>query len=66
VNCFPTILNCLYSIIECQIGHLDEPCLLSSVEIRSSSCSVIKDGGDPQLMREVIKNKSVYGSVFCR
>jgi hypothetical protein len=66
VNCFPIILNCLYCIIECQIGHLDEPCLLSSVEIRSSSCSVIKDGGNPPLMREVIKNKSVYGSVFCR
>jgi len=45
MNYFPMILNCLHSIFVCQIGHLDEPCLLSLVEIRLLTCSVNKDGG---------------------
>jgi len=39
------ILNCLHTINECQIGHLVEPYLMSSVEIGWSTCSVNKDGG---------------------
>jgi len=44
VNCFRMILNCLNGVDACQIGHLEEPYLLSSVEIRSSTWSVNKDG----------------------
>ena len=45
VNCFPMILNCLHGVVVCQMGHLDQPCSLSSVEICSSTCSVTQDGG---------------------
>jgi hypothetical protein len=54
VNCFLTILNCLHGIVVCDIGHLEEPCSLASVEICSSTCSVNKDGGKLLLMRDVI------------
>jgi hypothetical protein len=45
MNCFLMIQNCLYGVVACHIGHLDEPFQLSSVEICSSTCSVNKDGG---------------------
>jgi len=45
VNYFPMILNCLHGVVACQIGHPVEPYMLSSVHIRSSTCSVNKDGG---------------------
>jgi hypothetical protein len=54
VNCFQMILNCLHGIVACQMGHLDKPCSLSLVEIRSSTCFVNKDGGKLLWMREVI------------
>ena len=37
VNYFLMILKCLHSIVACQIDHLDQPCLLTLVEIHSST-----------------------------
>ena len=42
---FLMILNYLQSAVACQIGQLLEPYSLSSVEIRSSTCSVNTDCG---------------------
>jgi len=42
VNCFPMILNWLHPVVAWQICHLEEPCLLSLVGIRLSTCSVKK------------------------
>jgi hypothetical protein len=33
VNCFPMIRNCLYGVVSCQIGHLDEPCSMFLVQL---------------------------------
>jgi len=45
VNFFPITLNYLHGNVGCQIGHLDMPCSLSSVEICASTCSVNNDAG---------------------
>jgi len=45
MNCFQMILHCLHGVVACQIGHLDKPYSLSSVEICSWTCSVNNDGG---------------------
>jgi len=43
VNYYPRMLNCHHSIVASDIGHLLEPCLLTSVEIHLSSFSVNED-----------------------
>jgi len=45
VKYIPMVLNCLQVIFVCQIEHLMQPYSLSSVEIRSWTCCVNKDGG---------------------
>jgi hypothetical protein len=45
VNCFPMIQNCLQGVVLSKIGHMNEPCSPSSVDICVLTCSVNNDGG---------------------
>jgi len=45
MSCLPIILNCLHSVVACQIRHLDEPCSPSLAVIHSSTYSINNNGG---------------------
>lgn len=48
------------------IGQLVDCYVLPVVEIPSSTCLVIKDGGKLRTMHGVMLNKSEYNEVCCR
>ena len=61
LNDVPMCPDCLDGIVACEIGHVEEPYLLSSVEICSSTCSMNQQGRKPLQMPEAMWNISEYG-----